>query len=146
LVPTASGETICPKCAGPVFSTDSLRIHEAFVEHGPNVEALNRLMSVSEHILMAHYLHAYCEKALDVVSKLCIIVDGPLAGVGQAAWVHRAIVLTLQHLQKNLHSAGLPKLLILGFQKTRRLREHLASISHLIPQGSHFPVTGKYRY
>ncbi len=146
LVPTASGETICPKCAGPVFSTDSLRIHEAFVEHGPNVEALNRLMSVSEHILIAHYLHAYSEKALDVVSKLCIIVDGPLAVFGQAAWVHRAILLTIQDIQKKLHSAGLPKLLIIGFQKTGRLREHIDSISHDIPEGSYFPVTDEYRY
>ncbi|MBJ7414711.1 MAG: hypothetical protein JHC88_04460 [Niveispirillum sp.] len=146
LVPTASGVTECPKCGSTVFSTDALRIHEAFVEHGPNVEALNRLMTVAEHILIAHYLHAYSQQALDVFSRLCIVVDGPLAVFGQAAWVHRAVHLTILDVQAKLKAAGHPGLLIMGFQKTGRLREHLDSISHLINDGTFFPVTDDYRY
>jgi hypothetical protein len=103
-------------------------------------------MSVTEHILVAHYITTYADLALDVLGKLCIIVDGPLAVFGQAAWVHRAILLELLSVNKRLNEAGHQNTMIIGFQ-TGRLREHLDSIDHLLPSHScYMPVSDDYRY
>ncbi len=146
IVPREPGEAICEVCGNTVYSTDALRIHEAFVENGPNLEALNRLMSVSEHILIAHYINAYSSSSLDVLSKLCIVVDGPLAVFGQAAWMHRAILLSILAVNEKLRSAGLSSILVMGFQKTGRIREHLEEISEFIPNSSVCALTDEYRY
>jgi hypothetical protein len=140
------GKGTCSACGAAVYTTDLLRIHEAFVDSGPNTEALNRLMMVTEHLLIAHYINAYRTKALDVLSKLAIVVDGPLAVFGQAAWIHRAILRLILSVNEELEKAGNQRLLIVGFQKTGRLREHLDQIDHLLKPGTLFAVADEYRY
>ena len=147
LLPIKTGQTVCQKCCTTIYMTDCLRIHEAFVGHGQNIEALNRLMSVTEHILVAHYLINYASIALDVLSKMCFIIDGPLAVFGPAAWIHRALLILLLNVNKKLKACGMPSTLVLGFQKTGRLREHLDEIAQLIPKHRCFmPITDEYRY
>lgn len=146
-IPLKQGYALCPTCSTTIYATDCLRTHEAFVGHGQNLEALNRLMSVTEHILVAHYLINYARIALDVLSKICFIVDGPLAVFGPAAWIHRAIHILLLSVNAKLKDNGLPSTLVLGFQKTGRLREHLNEIEHLLPKHRcHMSVTDQYRY
>ncbi len=140
------GFEVCSKCGEKIFVCDVLRTHEAFVENGSNIEAYNRLMSALEHLLCAHYLRYLWRESPDYLSRLCILIDGPLAIFGQSAHLHRSLMLLLDDIRKDLYSRGLEEPVIMGITKTGRVCEHFSQIDYLIPNNILFPVSDEYRY
>lgn len=141
----------CNSCGADILFVDSLRLHEPFMETGDNQAVLNRLMNGIEHLLMLHYVLYLREVNPKLLSRLCIISDGPLALFGEMAPLHRGIMKILGVIREQQHAAGLDEPLIIGFSKTGRIVEHFASIDNLIaeaqaPHSFVFPVSDEYRY
>ena len=141
----------CPSCGAEVLLVDSLRLHEPFMETSDNQAVLNRLMNGVEHLLMLHYVLYLREVNRKLLSKLCIISDGPLAIFGEMAPLHRGVMKILGAIREEQREQGLGEPLIIGFSKTGRIVEHFASIEHIIakaqpPHSFVFPVSDAYRY
>ncbi len=55
LIPEDTGIAPCPRAPEqPLYTTDVLRLSEAFAEEGSNQQAYTRAMSVFEHLVLAH--------------------------------------------------------------------------------------------
>ena len=145
-IPVKDGYGDCPFCNRPVYVTDSLRIHEAFVESGSNVQALTRLMRAVEHLLMAHYIRAMRKFNLAQLSEMCFVLDGPLALFGEPAHFHRSILKLLEQVRQEMALNHLPEPVVMGLTKTGRLQEHLVQIGDLLGPGTVFPIPDSYRY
>jgi NurA domain len=116
--------------ARPLYSSDALRIHERMQPAGNNGEIYSEVMQVLEHLWMIHILR-YLERKqwLSTLSRLAIVLDGPLAIFGQPAWLSEAIYRELSRLNnvaKKL-TGGLD-LLLLGVEKTGTFVEHLGAL------------------
>ncbi len=141
----------CGSCGSEVIFTDSLRLHEPFMESGDNQGVFNRLMNGVEHLMMIHYLLYLREVSPQLLSKLCVISDGPLAVFGEMAPLHRGIMRLIGDIRDELRGRGLEEPLIIGFSKSGRIVEHFASIEAIIaeaqsPNSFVFPVSDSYRY
>lgn len=141
-----SGVGSCSLCGEKVYACDVLRTHEAFVENGSNIEAYNRLMTAIEHLLNAHYLNYLWKENPDYLSRMCILMDGPLAIFGQSAHLHRSIMLLLDEIRKDLSRRGLQEPVVMGVTKTGRVCEHFSQIDYLVPRNTVFPISDEYRY
>ena len=51
-VPVGTAGAPCPACGEALMATDALRVHETFNEHGSNLEACSRVMSVAERLIL----------------------------------------------------------------------------------------------
>ena len=136
----------CAECAAQVLLTNSLRLHEPFMEAGSNEHVLNRLMNGVEHLLMLHYVLYLYDVNPQLLSRLCIISDGPLAVFGEMASLHRGIMKLLGDIRDEQRNCGRVEPLILGFSKSGRIVEHFAAIENLLlevqtPGGVVFPVS-----
>jgi hypothetical protein len=138
-----------------VYVTDALRVHEAFVNEGSNMECFGRLMSAMEHIFLAHIIR--CAHLADptVTGTLHIIVDGPLAIFGEAARFHRGIMSLLHEVRTECRQKGMSGPLVLGVCKTGKVVEHARLIERILhfeaddtPRKGTFllPIGDDYRY
>ena len=87
----------CPCCGKRIFATDVLRLYEEVDESAPsNQSALSRFEKVIRHIYLAHVLRMIKEKNkntyLAMLNEIAFIINGPLAIMGTAAWVHSSIM------------------------------------------------------
>lgn len=136
----------CPLCGLPIYVTDALRVWEELIENGSNLEPLNRLMNAVEHILAAHYVRYLRGRDPLQLSRMCVIVDGPLALFGNPAPFHRALLHLLDEVRREQAALGLDEPLVIGLVKTGRLAEHLEMIDEIVPSGAVIPVSDDYRY
>lgn len=138
-----------------VYVTDALRVHEAFISEGSNVECFGRLMSAMEHILLAHLIR--CAHAADptATGHLYVIVDGPLAIFGEAARFHRGIMSLLHQVRTDCRRIGMPGPMVIGVSKTGKVVEHARQIERILQyepddtpkQGTFLlPIDDEYRY
>ena len=133
-VPAAGAE--CPTCHYQIFPTDALRIHEEVNEEQPNLTALGRLMSCTEHLLMAGYVDRLRRRAKTALPVAAFVIDGPLAMFGPQAWLKES-------LGNFLHAPG-PQPLVFGVEKTGSFAEHAAAIREQIPAGSVMGMSDDY--
>ncbi len=83
-VPAAGAD--CPSCATALYPTDTLRIHNAVSEEGTNEEALGRLRSVVELLVLVGLTTLLWRQSRnDLLASTLFIVDGPLAMYGEPA-------------------------------------------------------------
>lgn len=76
----------CPSCALDLYPTDTLRIHEGVQEDASNEEALGRLRSVIELLVLVGLTTLMWERSrADLLPKTLFIQDGPLAMYGEPA-------------------------------------------------------------
>lgn len=85
-VPVPVSGLECPRCDGRLLPTDTLRIHEAVSEEGTNEEALGRLRSVVELLVLVGLATLLWQQSRgDLLPSTLFIVDGPLAMYGEPA-------------------------------------------------------------
>ncbi len=123
------GHTVCPKCGHPIFSTDSLRIHERFNDIGSNGEAFGLVMQVWERILLVHLLRCFEKRnLLQHMDRIVFFLDGPLAVFGPPAWLSAAIKKELQRLNEIVIRQTGHDLAILGIEKSGHFVTHFEEI------------------
>lgn len=136
----------CPRCGNPLFISDCLRLWEAVSDFHPNIEPASRFMSYIEHLLPIHYLRFLADEAPAQLNGLGILVDGPLAVFGQAAWLHHSIMRFLYQLRERQIARNLKMPLIIGLQKGGYLVEYMQLLNRYIPNNRLFSITDDFRY
>ena len=142
---------VCSK-KRPVYSTDSLRIHERFADYGTNGEAFGLVMQVWERILLVHLLRCFERRNwLDRLNRLAFFIDGPLGMFGPPAWLSAAIGQELRRLNALVQQRIGTDLLILGVEKTGVFVNHFEEIDQtenpgqlLFPPRSYKLLTDRY--
>lgn len=109
----------------PLHSTDALRFHERFNPLGENGAVFSEVMQVIERLWLVHVLRGMEARGhLNALSRLAVVLDGPLAVFGQPAWLSRAISTELERLNNNLRAATGNDMLIVGVEKTGVFVDH----------------------
>lgn len=119
----------CDKNA-PLFSTDSLRIHEGMNPAGSNGAMFAEIMQVLERVWVIHILRTMeQQKWLASLRKLAIVIDGPLAIFGHPAWLSHSIFKELVRLNNAVRAATNGQdILMVGIEKTGEFVEHFRQI------------------
>ena len=136
----------------PLYSTDALRIHEAFRDFGTNGEALGEVMQVWERVLLVHLLRCFERRGwLANAARLAFFLDGPLAVFGHPAWLSAAIKTELKRLNAIVRRETGTDLTVLGVEKSGTFVEHFAEIDQtetpgerLFPPRSYALLTDDY--
>jgi hypothetical protein len=125
----------------PLYSTDALRINEAWNPTGPSGEAYGEAMQVVERLLLINILRTFERKHwLEILKRVGFVIDGPLAVFGHPAWLKDAISKELQRINRLVRKTCGTDLLVLGIEKTGAFMEHFVRLD-TSPEGSpgHFP-------
>jgi len=136
----------CPTCGAPVYISDCLRLWEAVSDYNPNQEPSSRFMSYVEHLLPIHYLRFLRDAAPAQLNDLAILVDGPLAVFGQAAWLHQCIMRFLHKLRETQQAKGFKVPVVMGLQKSGYVVEYMNLLRRHIPCNRLFSITDEFRH
>lgn len=136
----------CPACKKRLYISDCLRLWEAVNDFHPNQEAASRFMSYVEHLLPIHYLRFLRDYSPQQISELAILVDGPLAVFGNAAWLHRSILNFLVDLGNKMHQLRLSEPLMIGLQKSGYVVEYMNILHNTLPRNRLFVLSDEFRY
>ncbi len=139
-------QQFCPHCGGPVYPSDCLRLWEEVHDYQSNGTALSRLMMILEHLIPIHYVRFIQKKAFLALAKLVFFADGPLAIFGNAAWLHRSIMIYLHEVNEKLEKRGLHPVLMIGLQKSGQIVDYVKMIDRFLPPDSLFAIDDDYRY
>lgn len=112
-------EQYCPKCGRRIYATDRLRLYEEVDDFAPsNQGALGRLEKLLRHVYLAHLLRMVRlnnrANSLKVLNDLAIIINGPLAVMGTAAWIHGCLMKIINEINVEMRNKGYSDLLIIG--------------------------------
>jgi hypothetical protein len=114
----------------PLYSTDSLRIHEGMVPDSSNGAMFAEIMQVLERILVIHILRWLEQNnLLWLLSHIAIIVDGPLAVFGHPAGLLQAIdreINRINEVAKKFTNGE--DLLLIGIEKSGAFVTHFENI------------------
>ncbi len=143
-VPVGLAGSCCPVCDEPLMATDALRVHEAFKEHGTNLEACGRVLSVAERLILFTLLGHLQQRRPSALGQMAFITDGPLALFGEVAPIKRPLLRRLQRLasEQAARDFGLP--VIVGLEKSGQFSEHAQAICEHIPEGQLMVLTDDY--
>jgi hypothetical protein len=113
-----------------LYSTDALRIYERMSPAGSNGEVFGEIMQVLERLWIIHILRSLEQKGwLSVLSRLAIVLDGPLAVFGHPAWLSQAIRLELMRINEKAKSwTGGQHLLMMGIEKSGAFVNHFLEL------------------
>ncbi|NPA76912.1 MAG: DNA double-strand break repair nuclease NurA [Candidatus Diapherotrites archaeon] len=139
-------QQFCPHCGAPVYPSDCLRLWEEVHDYQSNGTALSRLMMILEHLIPIHYMRFIQQKAFLALTKIAFFVDGPLAIFGNAAWLHRSIMIYLYEINEKLQRKGMPPILMIGLQKRGQIVDYANMIERFLPPNSLFAIEDEYRY
>ena len=140
-VPVGANGATCPACHQPRTATDALRAHEAFREHGTNLEACGRVLSVAERLILFTLLGHLQLRRPSALGQLSFITDGPLALFGEVAPIKRPLLRRLQRLACEQASRNFELPVIVGLEKSGQFSEHAQAISEHIPTGQLMVLT-----
>lgn len=109
----------CPSCGKRVYATDRLRLYEEIDDYAPsNQGVLKRFEKLIRHIYLAHTLRMirqeHKESSLKILNELAIIINGPLAIMGTAAWVHGSLMKIINEINIDLRQKGYQDFLLIG--------------------------------
>jgi len=141
-----NNEHFCPACKSSIYISDCLRIWEAVNDFHPNQEAVSRFMSYVEHLLPIHYLRFLRDFSPAQIGELALLVDGPLAVFGNAAWLHRCVISFLNNLSNQMRDSNQKEPLIIGLQKSGYVVEYMGLLQNKIPRNSLFILSDDFRY
>ncbi len=132
-----TGAYRCPCRLGrPLYSTDALRIHEAFSPTRSSGEAYGETMQVVERLILVNFLRTIEQKDwLDSLGRIAFMFDGPLAVFGHPAWLKDAIQRELTRINDRVRTVTGRDLLIVGVEKTGEFMEHFLRLD-MTPQDS----------
>ncbi len=116
------------KCslARELYSTDALRIHENMTSDTGNDQLYTETMQVMERLLLVNILRKFEQSNwLDLLSRVAIIIDGPLAVFGHPAWLKDCIQLEIRRINALVKNKTGKDLLLIGIEKTGPFVDHL---------------------
>lgn len=121
------GQSVCP-CSKklPIWSTDAMRIHERFMEDGPNGNQLGVVAQVWERLELLRYLHLIEEddRLLSQAYRIAFISDGQLAVFGGPAWMARAMEMEIRRVNAKVRERTGYDMVIAAVEKTGRFVDH----------------------
>jgi hypothetical protein len=129
-----------------VYPTDVLRVWEEVSDYQSNQTAISRLMMILEHVIPIHYIRYIYKSTPLLLSGMAFFVDGPLAVFGNAAWLHRSIMIFLKEVNRKLTKFNQGPLLVLGLQKTGQVVDHVNLIDRFVPNDRIYAIEDAYRY
>lgn len=120
------GKYVCPcNLQLPLYSTDALRIHERMNPIGSNGAIFGEIMQVLERVWIVHILRTLeLKEWLSSLSRMAIVLDGPLAVFGQPAWISQSIYRELCRINKVINEYNKEDLLFIGVEKTGAFVQH----------------------
>ncbi|MGD2158343.1 MAG: DNA double-strand break repair nuclease NurA, partial [Anaerolineales bacterium] len=136
----------CSFCGAEVYPTDCLRLWEEINDYQSNQVAISRLMMILEHLIPIHYMRFFYQRAYLHLTRMAFFIDGPLAIFGNAAWMHRSIMIFVREINEKLARKSQPPMVIIGLQKTGQIQDHLELIERFIPENRLFAINDDYRY
>ena len=124
-----------------MFETDMLRLHEYFDDVRTGGEALGRLRSVLEILILLNILRFFVKKSPAYLDGCAFVLDGPLAIFGTPASILRPIREELKKLNEEARRANGKDIVVFGIEKTGRFREHWEQLDWQdgMGPGSRFP-------
>ena len=126
----------------PLYSTDSLRMHERFHDHGTCEQAFTAFRMVTEHLLMVNIIRYFQRKLPpSCFDRTAFVIDGPLAIFGMPAWLKDHVQAEMTRIHKELTQAGRPGLLLMGIEKTGQFTEHLEELDWRETEGQRQRLT-----
>ena len=134
------GESRCP-CPKelPIWSTDATRIHERFMEDGPNGNQLGAVAQVWERLELLRYLHLIEENEtlLRQAHRIAFISDGQLAVFGGPAWMARALEAEIHRVNAKVRERTGYDMIITAVEKSGRFVDHFDLIDKTSERGEH---------
>ena len=111
-----------------MFETDILRLHEYFDGIRTGGEALGRLRSVLEILILLNILRFFVKNCPDYLDRCAFVLDGPLAIFGTPASILRPIREELKRLNEYARKSSGTDIVVFGIEKTGRFKEHWEQI------------------
>ena len=120
-----AGEYVC-HCSRQekMYETDVLRLHEYFDGVRTAGEALGRLRSVIEILMLINILRLFIQKSPAYLDSCAFVLDGPLAMFGAPASILRPIRSELRRLNGEARSLNGSDIVMFGIEKSGQFREH----------------------
>lgn len=121
------GSYLCNCEEQSMYSTDALRIHEAFMDSGSNQTVITESRSVVEHLVLINLLRYFERYSLwRSINSIAFVMDGPLAVSGHPAWMAMSIKRELLRITDVCRTAIGSVPTIFGIEKTGLFQDHLA--------------------
>ena len=128
-IPTGQSKCPCPK-QRPIWSTDATRIHERFMEDGPNGNQLGAVAQVLERLELLRYLRLIenNDNFLSQAHRIAFISDGQLAVFGGPSWMAQALEMEIQRVNAKVRERTGHDMIIVAVEKTGRFVDHFELI------------------
>jgi hypothetical protein len=123
----------CPSCGKLLWSTDSLRLYEAFHPDSTNGEVLGRCHQLIEHLVLYGVALSFEQVSPKLLAQTAFLFDGDLAVFGEAARLHRGLLGAWQALGKRCKDRSQQPPVLLGVAKSGYPVEHLHGIRRFLP-------------
>jgi len=136
----------CDDCGIELYISDCMRIWEGVDDFHANQEPSQRFMSYIEHLLPVHYVRHIRNESPTELGCLALMVDGPLAVFGNAAWLHTCIMRFYSDLRNQQFARSLLPPLVIGLQKTGYVVDFMSHLREHIDGTKVFCVTDDFRY
>lgn len=151
LTSSSHDEETCPRCGGPIYIVDALRLHERVDQEQGAGAILSYVMTGLEQIALVHLIMTLWNMKPQLIKEILFIKDGPLAFFGQTAPVSgpmRELATFLSDQPDPFGPAGsrCPLLNVVGLEKSGAFVDHAIQIEDHIPPGNVLPLSNEYIY
>lgn len=136
----------CRHCNNKVYPADCLRLWEEVNDFQSNQTAITRMMMILEHILPAHYIRFFLKASLLSLTNVAFFVDGPLAMFGNAAWIHRSLMIFLENAKRKLARFNAKPILMIGLQKSGQVVDYINFVDRFLPRNKIYCIDDEFRY
>lgn len=136
----------CPHCRQAVYPADCLRLWEEVNDFQSNQTAISRMMMILEHILPAHYIRYFLKESPLLLTNIAFFVDGPLAMFGNAAWIHRSLMIFLENAKRKLSRFNAKPILMIGLQKSGQVVDYINFVDRFLPKNKIYCIDDEFRY
>lgn len=123
------GRYKCLKSSQWLYSTDALRLHELMDPVSDNGGMYGQIMSMLEKLWLIHILRAFEQKGwFELLGKIIIALDGPLACFSTWSWMHKTIIKEVNRINEAQKQKTHTDLLIFGIEKSGAFYNHFETI------------------
>lgn len=136
----------CPHCRKEVYPSDCLRLWEEVNDFQSNQVVISRMMMILEHIIPAHYIRFFLKESPLLLTNMAFFVDGPLAVFGNAAWLHRSLMVFLENAKRKLSRFNAKPILMIGLQKTGQVVDYINFVDRFLPNNKIYCLDDDFRY
>lgn len=123
------GKYKCPNSGQWLYSTDALRLHELMDPVSDNEGMYGQIMSMLEKLWLVHILRSFEQKEwFELLGKIIIALDGPLACFSTWSWIHKTIIKEVNRINEAQKQKTHTDLLIFGIEKSGAFYNHFETI------------------